>query len=110
MAEKLSPLQQLARKQKLPTVQELLHKSLETTGITFLARSLEFEYTNLSGVVKGNRKLPVNATILLARLQGYTDEQGVFMHAYQYLYPDEKPIKPAPKKSALPTRKKPTKA
>jgi hypothetical protein len=110
MAEILSPLQQLAKKQKLPTVQELLHKSLKTTGITFLARSLEVEYTNLSGVVKGTRKLPVNPTILLARLHGFSDEQGVFMHAYQYLYPDEKPIKPATQKSALPTRKKPTKA
>lgn len=95
--EKLTPLQALAKKHKLPTVVELLNKTLKTTGITFLARQLEYDYPNLSSVAKGKRKLPLNPIILLARQHGYTDEDALFMYTFQYLDDEVRPNSTAPR-------------
>jgi hypothetical protein len=99
----LTPLEELARKNKLPTVLELLNKSLETTGITYLANELHFHYTNLHAVLKGDRKLPLNPTIYLARIHGYEDNDGVFIYVFQELCSDQKTQKP-PKPRGVPAK------
>lgn len=95
----LSPLDALAKKHKLPTVVDLVNKSLETIGITYLAKDLDYDYTNLNKVAKGAIKLPLNPTILLARMHGFTDEQGVWINAYQHITdPDAEPKSRAPRR------------
>ena len=84
----LTPLEELCRKQKLPTIMELLNKSLEDTKPTYLAKELDFDYTNLYKVIRERRRLPLNQTILLARMHGFDDVQALFMHAFQEMNPD----------------------
>lgn len=79
----LTPLEELARKNKLPTVMELLNKSLDEMKVTYLAKALDFDYTNLYKVIRERRRLPMNQTMLLARMHGFEDWQGVFIHAFQ---------------------------
>lgn len=105
----LTPLQALAERQKLPTVLDLLRKSLETTGITYLAKDIEYDYTNLSKVVKGTVKLPLDPCIRLAMLHGYKDIDGVFINAYQHMYPDENKSR-APRKRTPAAPAKPAKS
>ncbi len=98
--KQLSPqMQALAAKFKLPTVLELLEKSLKTTGITYLAKDIDYDYTNLSKVVKGTVKLPLAPCIKLALLHGYTDIDGLFLNAYQHMYEDDNKSR-APRKRA----------
>ena len=101
-AKPLTPLEELARKQKLPTVMELLNKSLEDTKVTYLAKELDFDYTNLYKVIRDRRRLPLNQTIHLARLHGYDDIQALFMHAFQEMDGDQEiPKNQRPKKPSV---------
>jgi hypothetical protein len=95
MVKKMSPLEKPAAKQKLPTIIDLLNKSLETTGITTLARQLSnssghvIEYTNLSTTIKGKRKLPLKPAIALCKMHGLTADQTLFVLAEQEIVKDD---------------------
>ena len=98
----MSVYELLEKKHKLPTVIELLDKTTQKIGPTYLAKDIEYDYTNMNKVAKGAVKLPLVPTILLARLNGYTDEDGVFMYVLQ-----QKPDPNAPPKSRAPRKRKP---
>ena len=115
MAKRLSPLEDLAAKQKLPTIIELLNKSLETTAITTLARELSdvcgqaIEYTNISAAVRGKRKLPLKPAIALCQMHGLAAEQTLFVVAEQEIVKDDDPRlvskkAPSPKRTATPKK------
>ncbi len=78
-----SPLEKLARKQKLPSIVDLLNESLKTTGITTLARMLNYEYTNLSQVLKLKRRLPFEQSVALCRMHGFNSDKTLFILADQ---------------------------
>lgn len=88
---------------KLPTVLELIAKSLETQEIVLFAESLQYQYTHLWGVRKGLRKLPLEPTLLLCHKHGINNDDAIKIFLAQKL----KPKKEAPNKTSLLDRKKP---
>ena len=92
-ARPLTILEEMARKHKLPTVMELLNKSLQEMKVTYLARELQIDYTNLYKVIRDRRRLPLTQTVLLARLHGFNEVDALFMHAFQEMEGDTEIIK-----------------
>lgn len=88
---------------KLPTVLELIAKSLESQEIVLFAESLHYQYTHLWAVRKGIRKLPLEPTLLLCQRHGIDSEDAIKIFLAQKM----KPKKEAPKKTSLLDRKKP---
>jgi hypothetical protein len=84
-------------KSKLPTVMDLIAKSIETQEIVRFAESLDYEYTHLWGVRKGLRKLPLEPTLLLCQQHGIESDDAIKIFLAQEL----KPKKVPPKKRSL---------
>jgi hypothetical protein len=84
-------------KSKLPTVLDLIAKSIESQEIVRFAESLDYEYTHLWGVRKGLRKLPLEPTLLLCKRHGIESDDAIKIFRAQEL----KPKKAPPKKRSL---------
>lgn len=79
----LENLDKFTRKNKLPSVQDLISQSLKTTQITKLADQIGGQYGNVHQVLRRQRKLPLVQTVLLCELHGIPIDTALLIYAVQ---------------------------